>query len=312
MWQKFQSPSRNVSTAETLQPVIPLIPEALPIKEQDKAKFISLVLKNRAGGPNTSTYKKYVRKFEEGSVQEWIDLLKDFDEIWTQNVIHGGSDRAATVRALTHGETLSSFESALMEASEQNKLGELEPITPEHVQTTLNAISNQVFPHCALETQRIWMYRVMKKPKDLSVRKFSSALSRLNNALPLFPGVKEESKFSEKEIIQIMEWAIPAEWRSKFDLDSYTPADHPKAKFIEECEALERHEKEYKSVENKNSKSQKKEKFKKGGKFNGKKEKKKFHCTVHGWNNTHDSKKCFTLLNQNKKDGEKPNSEKKQ
>ena len=90
--------------------------------------------------------------------------------------------------------------------------------------------------------------------------------------MPLFPGGKEESKFSEKEIIQIMEWAVPAEWRSKFNLDNYTPADHSKAKFIEECEAMERYEKEHKSVENKNSKSQKKEKFKKGGKFNGKKE----------------------------------------
>ena len=179
MWQKFQSPSRNVSTAETLQPVIPLIPEALPTKEQDKAKFISLDLKNRAGGSNTSTYKKYVRKFEEGSVQEWIDLLKDFDEIWTQNAINGGTDRAATVRALICGETLTSFESALADACKPNELGKLEPIMLEHIQTALAAVSNQVFPHRALETQHIWMYRVMKKPKDLSVRKFSSALSRL-------------------------------------------------------------------------------------------------------------------------------------
>ena len=170
MWQKFQSPSRNISTAETLQPVIPLIPEVFPTKEQGKAKYISLDLKNRAGGPNTSTYKKYVRKFEEGSVQEWIDLLKDFDKIWTQNVIHGGTDRAATVRALTHGETLSSFKSALTGVRKPNEPGEPEPITAEHLQTTLNAISNQVFPHCALKTQHIWMCSVMKKPKNLSVR----------------------------------------------------------------------------------------------------------------------------------------------
>ena len=64
---------------------------------------------------------------------------------------------------------------------------------------------------------------MMKKPKDLPIRRFSAALSRLNNALPLFPGGKEESKFSQMEIIQIMEWAVPNEWRSKFNLDSYTP-----------------------------------------------------------------------------------------
>ena len=282
MWQKFQSPSRNVSNAETLQPVIPLIPEALPIKEQDNTKFISLDLKNRAGGSNTSAYKKYARKFEEGSVQKWIDLLKDIDEIWTQNVLNRGTDRAATLRALICFETLTGFKSALADMHKLDEPVKTEMITLEYVQTALAAASNQVFPYCALETQYIWMYSVMKNPKDLSVRRFSAALSRLNNALPLFPGGNERSKFSEKEIIQIMEWAVPAEWRSKFNLENYTPEAHSIARLIEKCEAMERHEKEHKSVD-KNYKSQKKEierKIQKGWKPTWKegKEKIPLHC----------------------------------
>jgi hypothetical protein len=36
-----------------------------------------------------------------------------------------------------------------------------------------------------------------------------------------------------------MEWSLPATWRAKFDLDSYIPTLHSRAKLIEVCEAIE-------------------------------------------------------------------------
>jgi hypothetical protein len=51
-----------------LQLVLPLLPEVLPTKDQDKSKFFNFELKFRAGQPTGSTtYKKFVRVFEEGS-----------------------------------------------------------------------------------------------------------------------------------------------------------------------------------------------------------------------------------------------------
>jgi hypothetical protein len=41
-----------------LQPVLPLLPEVLPTKDQDKAKFILFELKSHAGQPaGSTTYK---------------------------------------------------------------------------------------------------------------------------------------------------------------------------------------------------------------------------------------------------------------
>ena len=41
-------------------------------------QFITFELKVRAGQPAGSTnYKKYVRVFEEGSPQQWIELMQD-------------------------------------------------------------------------------------------------------------------------------------------------------------------------------------------------------------------------------------------
>ena len=104
-------------TSGSLQPVLPLICEVILSSDKERGKLISFELKTRVGQADAGTkYKKYVRKFEEGTPQMWIDLLRDIEEIWTQNSMGGGTDRASTVRALVRGESLTAFEAALQTA----------------------------------------------------------------------------------------------------------------------------------------------------------------------------------------------------
>jgi hypothetical protein len=79
----------------------------------------------------------------------------------------------------------------------------------------------------------------MFKPVDLTTRQMAASINRLNNALPFFPTVTEASKFSEIELIELLEWSLPATWRTKFDLDSYILTFHSRAKLIEACDAIE-------------------------------------------------------------------------
>ena len=107
----------RVKKSGHLLPVLPLIPQKTTKMEEEKGRFIAFDLKTRVGQPSDATkYKKYVRKFEEGNSQEWIDMLRDLEEIWTQNSMTGGTDRASTVRALVHGESAVAFETALQDA----------------------------------------------------------------------------------------------------------------------------------------------------------------------------------------------------
>ena len=87
------------TTQQRLQPVLLLVPE-IPIKvSDDKSKFMTFELKVCTGQPAGSTnYKKYVWVFEEGSPQQWIELMQDLREIWTQNSINGPTDQTATIR----------------------------------------------------------------------------------------------------------------------------------------------------------------------------------------------------------------------
>ncbi len=234
-------PRKKPNTTHFLKPVLPIIPEQLPNMEENKSKYISIELKARVGAStsSSSTYKKYVKLFEEGTPQEWIDTLQDIREIWTQNSITGPTDKVSTVRAILKGESLIAFESSLQEArlSEEG----LEAIlTAEHIELALQGVTATVFPHRALELQRLWMQRAMKKPYDLSIRKTVASITKINNSLPLFPGATEDSKFSEKDLIMLIEWSLPPAWRAKFDLEGYIPTDHNKKRLVEACEAIER------------------------------------------------------------------------
>ena len=78
----------------------------------------------------------------------------------------------------------------------------------------------------------------MYKPAELTTRQTAAAINRLNNSLPLFPGGSESSKFTENEVVELLEWSLPPTWRAKFDLDGYIPTLESKTRLIEACEAI--------------------------------------------------------------------------
>jgi hypothetical protein len=267
-----------------LQPVLPLLPEVLSTKDQDKAKFISFELKSRAGQPSGSTtYKKFVRVFEEGTPQQWIDLIRDVEEIWTQNSVNGLSDRTSTIRALLKGESLTAFDTALgdVRVDPDPNVQALVPLTVDHIGQAMDSVATAVFPHGALEIQKLWMNRGMRKPYDLSTRKTAAAITKINNSLPLFPLGNQDSKFSDQELAELLEWSLPAHWRKKFNLDGYIPTLGTKAKLISKCKAIERNkiakDKERKD-DNDNNNSNKKNKF---GKFVARAKKDDRSCNVY-------------------------------
>ena len=98
----------------------------------------------------------------------------------------------------------------------------------------------------------------MFKPVELTTRQTAAAINRINNALPLFPNGSVASKFSETEIIGLLEWSLPPAWRTKFDLDGYIPTLHSKTRLVEACEAIERNEDKTTTTTKSDEKSKKK------------------------------------------------------
>ena len=292
--------------ARFLKPVLPLVPEKADSPEDDKAGFITMELKTKAGATatNASKYKKFIRKFEEGSPQQWIDVLNDVKEIWTQNKVDQPRDRSAIIRTILQGESRSCYDGALKDLVPQAEGGEAAELSEEMIQGALDAVAETIFPHRALEQQKRWMRRNMKKPYDLSTRKTAAAITRINNSLPMFPGATETAKFDNNELVELLELSLPTTWRQAFDLKGFIPTDHTKAELIQECKAIEHSEAE--TTENKeNNKRTRKEENEKlgssGQKGNQKRGEKKnssnknYFCSIHGKNLSHDSAGCWDL-----------------
>jgi hypothetical protein len=292
-----------------LSPVLPLIPKRLPSAEEDKGAYISFELQTVTGAKQKNYYRKFIRRFDEGTPQQWVELLRDLQEIWKQNAVSTGSDQTATVRAVVRGESLTTFEVALNELLLDDD-GNLDRISPEDVQKALGAVTATVFPHRALETHKRWMNKAMFKPGDLNTRQMAAAINRMNNALPLFPGASDADKFTTKEIVGLLEWSLPTHWRAKFDLEGYTPTDHDKSRLIEACEAIERNQVANDNPvtpkpENPNSNNKKRSGWahpqrKSELSFMTGKQALKF-CKEHGENATHTMVECFTLKNRAKR-----------
>ncbi len=272
------------------------VPETTPATEN-----ISYMLKQRANSTAASptTYKMYLRRFNEGTVEQWITLRGKLTQIFTQNAVTGPTDQLATVRAILRGESLTCLNAYVEEHSSYvNEQGVTTAIalTTDGVLEGLHAVAETVFPFRALSNQKLWMRRGMKKPKELSFRKTAAAVVRLNNSLPLFPGATASDKFSDEEIVELLEWSIPATWRTKFDLDGYVPTGFTKARLITECEILEQNE-PHKPT--KVLPKQKEKPYKKGAsKYTKEKyadKKATFYCTEHGKNPTHNTESCFTI-----------------
>jgi hypothetical protein len=153
----------------------------------DKATYITFDLKVRAGtGVGTPSYNKHMWTFDEGTPQECMELLSGLQEIWQQNTVNGAHDRAATVAAVLKGDSQIAFEAAMGDARVDPNAAVPIPLTVNHVKVSLCAVTTIVFPFRALETQKQWMNKYMKKLYNLSTKMMMTALSRINNYLPSF------------------------------------------------------------------------------------------------------------------------------
>jgi hypothetical protein len=94
-----------------------LVPKQLELDNKSKTTFITFHLKVHAGtGAGTLSYKKHMQTFDEGTPQEWMELLTGLHKIWQHNSVNGAHDHAATVAAVLKGNSQTAFEAAIEDA----------------------------------------------------------------------------------------------------------------------------------------------------------------------------------------------------
>ena len=220
-------------------------------------------MQSRSYRSRCTPIQKKFRIFEDGSPQDYIDAPKGIAEIWKQNSVIVPEDRVAIVNMLIVGNSQITFESSLADQqADPTELGNQLALTRKMVDKALAAVALDVFRDRALFYQKRWIEHSMRKPVNLSTRQMVAAFTKMNEALTYFPGATANSKYSDEDKLERMEWAIPQFFRDAFKKKGYVPSDHNMKHFIEECEIIERQQtKEVKKKEREEKKKGKRSKI---------------------------------------------------
>ena len=283
--------------------VIPLIKEKPP--KIPKSERVNFTLRAEPSNPDSQTYQVTTAPFKWGKPEEWLNFRKMFFRILKGQNVTAGRDMFAMARRLLDGQALATFESVVSDQSLTESANNLK--------IAFHAITTDIFPHRALEIQCRGLRRHIKKPADMTIMHMVARLTELNDQLPLYPNSDESKKLDETVIKEIVEFAIPREWKRQMSLQRFAIETKSLKETIEFCKDMETYEKnnpEPKKNRASSSKSASKYSNTKRKRETSSEERTDLYCMLHGKGShtTDQCKKLRKLTKKHKADHEFPSS----
>eukprot|EP00957_Ditylum_brightwellii_P039608 2995826-Ditylum_brightwellii.AAC.1 len=133
---------------------------------------------------------------------------------------------------LLKGNTLTVFEQAEIAHGNQ---------TVPHFNECLDDVAEHVFPEKSSQIQKQYMRRNLRFTKDLTVKEWVAQVQELNGYLKDFPvhNANPTQPLDKDELLDILEFGVPASWRREFIVQDFDPVDQGLRKFVEFCTRLE-------------------------------------------------------------------------
>ena len=156
-----------------LVPPVPL--ERSEKKQPAKGEFLTMKCRTLPTEANSPTYDVTIPYFRSGTPEEWLRFRSNLDK-----VIHGqnattGPSRYALARKLLEGDALAAFD----QAANATQGGE----TVASFSVVMTAVTKHIFPARALQTQKRFIRRFLRKPKDMTIRQQVGLVQVMNSML---------------------------------------------------------------------------------------------------------------------------------
>ena len=213
--------------------LVPPITLERPEKEAlEKGQYMDFKCKTNPSANDSATYNLPIPYFRAGKPEEWLRFRMNFDKVIAGQSITLAEHKFALARKLIEGDALAAF---------NEEAGRHRNMTNATLTTCLDAVTAHVFPAQALRTQTRYMRRFLRKPRDMDTRKWSARIQEINSYLPKFPteNGNAPAALSEDELLDIMEFGIPAHWQGAMTLQGFNPQSHSVIDFVQFCERLE-------------------------------------------------------------------------
>ena len=291
--------SKSQGKADSKRAVIPF--ERPQAKTLEKGQYHTYKLRTVPTDTASPVYELTVPFFSSGTAEEWIKFRRGVAAVLAGKNVTTGPASYALVKTLLKGDALTVFQTAEVTFGNQ---------TLVNFQSCLNEVTTHVFPEKAGQLQKRYLRRCSAKYEGVQVKEWVARVLELNEYLREFPIVNgvSETKLSDAEIMEILEYGVPREYRREFTVQGFDPLTQGLKKFIEFCTRLEAWEtslekpipkkvaylEEFKTGSRKRkAKADKEEKACSGIRLQ--------YCRLHGENPTHSTSDCFELNRRKKR-----------
>ena len=202
-------------------------------KELSKDKYLTFKLRSNPTDESSTMYELTVPFFSSGTPEELLDFIKNVEKVFVGQNMTAGPARYSLLRRVLQGDALAAFNRAATATGNE---------TNDHLKTCLTELKKHIFPRKALNNQKRYMRRFLRKPREMKIREFMTRLNEINELLTLFPPVRdgqEAEKLPDDKLMDIAEFAVPATWQKTMIMHGFDPISHSSAEFVEFCERIE-------------------------------------------------------------------------
>jgi len=188
-----------------------LVVAPIPIEKEStrslsKDKYQSYKCRTDPTNRDSPTYEIAVPYFGDGNPEKWIQFLRLLKQVFKGQGDSTGPARYVKARQLLVGNALTSFESHVSSVTGHTK-------TLTTFQEAIMAVAKDVFPKRAAQTQKRYLRHYLRKPVDMTTKKYTARVVEINIYFKYFPWVEGSSgppeKLAEDELIDIMEFGCP-------------------------------------------------------------------------------------------------------
>ena len=225
------SSSKKSSSKSKLKPVIPL--ERPVPKEFNSKNYLTNKCQSVPGDNTSSSYSVTVQYFEEGTPEEWLELLAAHKRVCIGQNITNGPGMYDVLRRHLKGTAVTKYGNVARDTG---------PQTIQNFKIVVKELTKYFFPQHAVRIQKRYIRRFIRKPKDMKFRAFVNRVLELNGHLDKFP---EETTnvtptiLENDEIKDILHHACPKSWQDQMTTLGFNFPEKSIEDMVEFCERFE-------------------------------------------------------------------------
>ena len=141
------------------------LPPPIPFQKPEKVilgkeDYLSMKLRSNPTEEKSSLYELAVPYFRNGTAEEWFRFEKNLANVFIRQNLTTGPTQYAMARRLLQGDCLTQFET---------KADELGNESVPNFKLVMKAVRESVMPLRAVQTQKRYMRRLLRKPKEMKI-----------------------------------------------------------------------------------------------------------------------------------------------